>query len=432
MCRNHRGFVRAVAAAAHLGADLLLLNTDFPAPQLSQALDRYELAAIVADAEFAPVIAASGFSGPVVVADSPNAGGSMSLEAMAAGPIRLQPRPERPGRTTILSSGTTGAPKGAGRALGRRAMITPFVTLQERIGLRSGEPMLIGPPLFHGFGLSFLMMSLFLGCPVVISRRFDPAAALASIERERVTCVIGVPLMLQRLLTAAGEPDTSSLHAVVSAGAPLAGHVATAFMDRFGDVVFNAYGSSETGFGSLADPAQLRRAPGTVGTTPLGVAVRILDDQMALAPAGQVGHIFIGSELVFDGYDGGGSKDMVAGLMNTGDLGHFDASGLLFIDGREDDMIVSGGENVFPQEVEDLLASHPDVADATVLGVPDAEFGQRLKAFVVTESGSAPSDTELLGHVKEHLARYKVPREITFVEEIPRTPTGKVLRRLLG
>jgi fatty-acyl-CoA synthase len=202
-------------------------------------------------------------------------------------------------------------------------------------------------------------------------------------------------------------------------------------MDAFGDIVFNAYGSTECGFGALATPADLRAAPGTVGRAPAGGSLRILDSGRRPVPAGEVGHIFVGGRLVFDGYDGGGSREVVDGHMNTGDLGHADADGRIFVDGREDDMIVSGGENVFPQEVEETLATHPAVEDVTVVGVDDDEFGQRLQAFVVG-GPQPPTEDELLAHVRANLARFKVPREVVFVDRIPRTPTGKVLRRELA
>jgi fatty-acyl-CoA synthase len=218
---------------------------------------------------------------------------------------------------------------------------------------------------------------------------------------------------------------------VLSAGAPLAPHISEQFMDAYGDIVFNAYGSTETGFGAIAAPADLRASPGTIGRAPLGSTLQVLDSERRPAGVGEVGHIFVGGDLVFDGYAGGGSKELSGAAMNTGDRGHIDAAGRVFVDGREDDMIVSGGENVFPQEVEDALAAHPGVVDATVLGVEDEEFGQRLKAFVVP-SGDALTSDELLAYLRTRLERYKLPREIVFCDEIPRTATGKVIRRALA
>jgi fatty-acyl-CoA synthase len=159
--------------------------------------------------------------------------------------------------------------------------------------------------------------------------------------------------------------------------------------------------------------------------------VRILDAQGEPLEAGEIGRIFVASTIPFEGYTGGGGKEIVDGLMSTGDLGHFDAAGRLYIDGRDDEMIVSGGENVFPREVEELLATHPAIIEAAAVGVEDPEFGQRLAAFVVPRAGEQITGEEVQAFVKANLARYKVPREVVFLPELPRNPTGKILKRQL-
>jgi fatty-acyl-CoA synthase len=201
-------------------------------------------------------------------------------------------------------------------------------------------------------------------------------------------------------------------------------------MDAFGENLYNLYGSTEVAWATIANPRDLREAPGTAGKAPRGTILKIVDKNGNELPTGETGRIFVGSELVFEGYTGGDSKETDAsGLMSTGDMGHIDEEGRLFIDSREDDMIVSGGENVYPGEVEELLLKHPKINDCAVVGVEDPEFGQRLKAFVVT-SGELSED-DVKNYVKEHLARYKVPREVEFLDELPRNATGKVLKREL-
>ena len=440
MCRNHRGFVEAMLTASRLGADLLLLNTDFPGPQLAQALAPHSPAAIVHDEEFGPALDAAepGPTRPARVLawhDEEPAAGVSTLDRLAAAGGPQLPAPATPGRLVSLSSGTTGAPTGAPRQPSASAALGPLTSLLEQMRPRARDPIVIGPPVFHGFGLAFLGVALFIGAPVVLRRRFDPQWALEAIKRHRATHLVGVPVMLQRILgLSAAERarrDTSSLRAVASAGAPLAPDVATAFMDAFGELLFNLYGSTETGFASVAGPADLRAAPGTVGRAPRGTTIAVLDEQRRPVRSGTVGTVFVGSGLVFDGYAGGGSREVVGGMMNIGDLGHLDAAGRLFVDGREDDMILSGGENVFPQELEDVLAGHPQLADAAVIGVEDPDFGQRLRAFVVVRDGEAVTDEELAAYLRERLARYKLPREIRFLDAIPRNPTGKVLKRQL-
>jgi acyl-CoA synthetase (AMP-forming)/AMP-acid ligase II len=300
---------------------------------------------------------------------------------------------------------------------------------------RSGEPVVVAPPLFHLYGQIGLAIGFGLGSPIVIRRRFDAEATLEQIARTRAGVLLAVPTMLKRIMdlpvSTRERYDGSSLRLIVSGAAPLPPELATAVMDEFGDVLYNGYASTEVGMGTLATPADLRAAPGTVGRPAAGIRIKILDAEGVELPRGTTGRIFVGSPMLFDGYTGGGGKEVIDGLMSTGDVGHFDDGGRLFIDGRDDDMILSGGENVFPQEVEELLLAHSAVADAAVFGVPDEDFGQRLAAMVVLKAGAAVSAEELQEHVRRQLARYKVPREVEFIDELPRNQTGKVLKREL-
>jgi fatty-acyl-CoA synthase len=242
--------------------------------------------------------------------------------------------------------------------------------------------------------------------------------------------------MLQRMLELPDDVlaryDLSALRVIAASGSALPGELAVRVMDRFGDVLYNLYGSTEVAWATIATPADLRAAPGTAGRPPRGTAVRIVDDAGREVPQGATGRIFVGNEMVFEGYTGGGGKEVVDGLLATGDVGHLDAAGRLFVDGRDDEMIVSGGENVFPREVEDVLADHPAVQEVAVVGVPDQRFGQRLAAFVVPADGHEPDADALKAHVKRTLAGYKVPRDVVFLAELPRNATGKVLKRELG
>jgi fatty-acyl-CoA synthase len=419
---------------------VLALNTEFSPPQIAAALGDRDAAVLVHDEEFTEAVAASEYAGGRVIAWHENAVRSAdapsTLDELAARGLPAEDvLPSRRSRIVILTSGTTGVPKGASRDLPLRSMLGSLVTLIGALGLRRSAAVLVAPPLFHGLGLAFASIAHGVGAPVVLRRRFDPQDTLAAIAAERVHTLVAVPVMLQRLLDVPADErarhDLSSLRAAVSAGAPLAPHLSERFMDAFGDVLCNAYGSTETGFGAIATAADLRAAPGTVGRAPVGGVLHILGPDRRPVPQGTIGHVFVGGDLVFDGYTTGGTKEMAGGLMNSGDLGHVDAAGLAFIDGREDDMIVSGGENVFPQEVEDALAAHPGVADVAVLGVPDDEFGQRLLAFVAP-GRDAPTTEDLVAHLRGRLERYKLPREIVMVDEIPRTATGKVLRRELS
>ena len=440
MCRNHRGFLQAAIAASRLGCDLVPLNIDFAGPQLGEVLAREGVTAAVYDEEFEEVFDEAGLDGTRIVAWHEQDVARPTLDALISLGADEPPPPSSHGRLITLTSGTTGTPKGAVRSLRARSLLP--LTVSSMLDLsrirrvpRSGDPFLVAPPLFHLFGLIGSMAAFAMGSPIVIRRRFEPEGTLAQIDRHRAGVLLAVPTMLKRIMDLPErdreEYDTSSVRMIVSGAAPLPPELALAVMDHFGPVLYNGYASTEVGSGTLATPADLRAAPGTVGRPAAGVTIKILDEEGLEVPTGQTGRIFVGSPLLFEGYTGGGGKEVIAGLMSTGDVGHFDEEGRLFIDGRDDEMIVSGGENVFPQEVEELLSSHQSVADAAVVGVPDEEFGQRLAAQIVLKPGDSVSEHELKHHVRDRLGRHKVPREIAFVAELPRTPTGKLQRKKL-
>jgi fatty-acyl-CoA synthase len=434
LCRNHRGFVEVSAAVSKLGADVLYLNTGFSAPQAADVLAREGAAAVVFDSEFTDVVAPAAKGLLQVAAWHEGHTPVPTLDQLAAdhGDGELEP-PSRHGRVVILTSGTTGTPKGAPRSSPRS--LESAVALFSRIPLRAQQTTVLAAPLFHAWGMAHLQVGFALSSTLVLQRRFDPEDTLRAIATHRASTLVVVPVMLQRILALPEEVraryDCSSLRVVAASGSALTGELATRWMDAFGDNLYNLYGSTEVAWATIATPAELRQAPGTAGRPPLGTVVRLFDDGGREVPVGQTGRVFVGNGMLFEGYTGGGGKATIEGLMSVGDVGHFDQSGLLFVDGREDDMIVSGGENVFPSEVENLLGSHPAVADVAVVGAPDEEFGQRLRAFVVLGAGASLTADEVRDHVREHLARYKVPRDVVFLDELPRNASGKVLKREL-
>ena len=466
MCRNHRGYIEANVACAKLGASLLYLNTAFAGPQIADVLRREGPVALIYDAEFAELVlegaremprfvswwdprdrAPSGRPAGAPPEASPLAPGAQQegpssprptdplLEDLIArgDPTPLQPPAEK-GRVVILTSGTTGTPKGAKRK--QPESMGPAAALYSKIPLRARETTVIAAPMFHSWGYAHFTLALPLASTLVLRRRFDPEQTLADVARHRATALAVVPVMLQRILELPQETiaryDLSSLRIVAASGSVLPGELATQVMDTFGDVLYNLYGSTEVAWATIATPADLRAAPGTAGRPPLGTVVKLLDAEGREVPRGERGRIFAANEMVFEGYTGGGSKEVVRGLMSTGDMGHVDAAGRLFVDGRDDEMIVSGGENVFPREVEDLLATHAQIQEAAVIGVKDSKFGQRLRAYVVPREEGALSEEEIKEYVKQNLARYKVPREVVFMAELPRNATGKVLKRELS
>jgi acyl-CoA synthetase (AMP-forming)/AMP-acid ligase II len=432
MCRNHRGFVEATVAIAKLGADSLYLNTAFAGPQLVDVLAREKPRVVVHDEEFTGLLAGAEIPQRILAwTDSPtgerdNRDTPDTVDALASlGDASDLRAPSRHGRIVILTSGTTGTPKGAPRT---EAGIDAAISLLSRMPLREGWRTHIAAPLFHTWGFAHLMLAMLLGSTMVLRRRFDPVDALR--VTEGCDSLVVIPVMLQRMLAAGGSHDLSRLKVVASSGSALPGDLALEWMNSYGDNLYNIYGSTEVAYASIATPEDLRTAPTSAGKPPWGTVVKILDEAGRELPPGEPGRIFVGNSLLFDGYTGGGGKEIVDGLMSSGDVGRFDADGRLYVEGRDDEMIVSGGENVFPKEVEDCLARHPAVVEVACVGVDDTEFGKRLRAFAVI--ADEVSEDTLKGWVKDHLARFKVPREIIVLPELPRNATGKVLKRELA
>jgi fatty-acyl-CoA synthase len=439
LCRNHRGVYDATFGVLKAGARAVYLNTDFAGPQAALVCAREGADAIIYDEEFADV--AAGIDAPrgrfVAWSDSScsGPGNGPTLQALISDASPEPPPPPRsPGSVIILTSGTTGTPKGASRSEARS--FTAVAAILSRIPFRARQSTYVAAPVYHGWGLGMSLLAVALGSTLVVRRRFDAGATLVALEEHRCSALAVVPVVLGRLLSVGADrlaaADLSALRIIASSGAQLDRALAMRALDAFGDVVYNLYGSTEVAWATIATPTDLRAAPGCAGRPPLGTVVRILDQQRVPVVGGMTGRIFVSSGMEFSGYTGGGGKEVVDGLMATGDVGHFDRAGRLFIDGRDDEMIVSGGENVFPAEVEELLSAHEAVVEAAAIGVPDQEFGQRLRVFVVIRPGHTLDADAVRAHVRSNLARSKVPRDVVFVEELPRNPSGKVLKRQLA
>ncbi|HEY2703115.1 MAG TPA: AMP-binding protein [Candidatus Dormibacteraeota bacterium] len=437
LCRNHRGFVEAIVAISKLGADGVLLNTGFAGPQLAGVIRGERARVVIHDQEFTELLREGARRRRRFIAwhdtEPPRSTPTLDRLAERHRGETVAP-PSRPGRFTLLTSGTTGAPRGASR--GAAGGIDPAIAILSRIPLRARQTTVIAAPLFHTWGFANLLLGTLLASTVVLQRRFDPAATLAALAQHRAHALVAVPVMLQRILDLPDHLRASrrpaSLRVVAVSGSALPGPLALRFMDEFGDVLHNLYGSTEVAWAAIATPTELRSHPGTAGRPPRGTIVRILDEHGHELPPEHVGRIFVGNSMVFEGYTSGADKERLGSLVSTGDVGRFTEDGLLLVEGRDDDMIISGGENVFPAEVEETLLAHPAVADCAVVGVPDDQFGQRLAAYVVRRDGTPLDAATVRSHVRDHLARHKVPRDVTFVDSLPRNATGKVVRRELG
>jgi acyl-CoA synthetase (AMP-forming)/AMP-acid ligase II len=435
MCRNHRGFIEALVAANRIGADVLLLNTSFAGPALAEVVAREGVDAVVYDEEFAATVDRALADKPdatriIAWTDDPGTHERTVEKMIDAHTGRRPTGGNRTGKMILLTSGTTGTPKGAKHSGGGP---NDLKAILDRTPWRAEETTVVAAPMFHAWGFSQLVLSASLACTIVTRCKFDPEATLELIDRYRATGLCVVPVMFDRIVELPDDVRSRysgrSLRFAAASGSRMRPDVVIKFMDQFGDVIYNNYNATEAGMIATATPDDLRAAPDTAGRPAEGTEIRILDKEFQELPTGEVGGIYVRNSTQFDGYTSGTTKDFHEDFMSSGDVGYLDEAGRLFVVGRDDEMIVSGGENVYPTEVEKTLAAHPDVSEASVIGVDDEQYGQRLAAFVVLNGGASATPDALKQHVRENLANYKVPREITVLDEMPRNSTGKIVRR---
>jgi acyl-CoA synthetase (AMP-forming)/AMP-acid ligase II len=443
MARNHRGFVESLIAANRIGADVLLLNTSFAGPALAEVVQREGVDAVIYDEEFAETVdraLADNTDATLIIAwtDGPQDGLTVEkliTENAGRVPERMSAKTRVKSKVILLTSGTTGTPKGAKHSGGTDGGPGILKAILDRTPWRAEETVVVVAPMFHAWGFSQLIFAASMACTVVTRRKFDPEATLELIDRHRATGLCVVPVMFDRIMELPDDVRNKysgrSLRFAAASGSRMRPDVVIGFMDQFGDVIYNNYNATEAGMIATATPQDLRAAPDTAGKPAGGTEIRILDSDFNEVPRGETGGIYVRNSTQFDGYTSGKTKDFHDGFMSSGDVGYLDIAGRLFVVGRDDEMIVSGGENVYPIEVEKTLAAYPEVAEASVIGVDDEQFGQRLAAFVVLTDGASATPDVLKQHVRENLANYKVPREITILDELPRSSTGKIARREL-
>ncbi len=441
LARNHRWFLVGTYGCARVGARIILLNSEFSGPQIKEVSEREGAKLIIHDDEYTAAVSQADpplgklrALGVNPDKDEPSGSTDETLaDLIERSSKEPAPRATKHSSIIILTSGTTGTPKGANRKT--PLSLAPIGGVLSHVPFKSGEVTSLPAPMFHALGYLHATIAMMLGSTLVLRRRFKPATVLADIEKNKATALVVVPVMLSRILDELDKtqpkPNLSSLRIVFVSGSQLGAELAGRALKDLGPVVYNLYGSTEIAFATIARPKDLSINPATVGPVVKGVKVKILDDNGNEVEQGQVGRIFVGNTFPFEGYTGGGGKQIIDGLLSSGDVGYFDEHDLLYVSGRDDEMIVSGGENVFPAEVEDLISGHPDVVEATALGVEDKEWGARLRAFVVKQEGASVDEDAIKLYVREHLARYKVPREVVFLDELPRNPTGKILKREL-
>ncbi|WP_076195436.1 AMP-binding protein [Mycobacterium sp. GA-1841] len=434
LCRDHRGLVTILAAAGKVGAQLLLMNTGFAKPQFADVATREKVSVLIYDEEFTDLVSGidPGVRRFLAWTDERSTAdieGSLEGLIAATSPAPVA-APAKPGGMTLLTSGTTGTPKGA-----PRGKTSPLFSAQllDRVPRRRGQTCMLAAPMFHGTGLGQAVLSLALGNRLVLRRKFSPEQTLRAVQNHHCDVLVVVPTMLQRILALPKDVrdryDTSSLKIIFVSGSAMPPDLVERTLAEFGPVLYNLYGSTELAVMTVAMPEDLKHDPRTAGRPPVGCVVRLYDSAgNEITEPGVIGRVFAGSDVSFAGYTDGRTKESIDGLQSSGDVGHFDDAGRLYIDGRDDDMVICGGENVYPLEVENLITGHPDVDEVAVIGVDDDDFGQRLNAYVVLVDGATVDADDIKDYVRSNLARYKIPRDVEFLNKLPRNATGKVLR----
>lgn len=439
MADNGRTLIEVSLACQSSGLYLIPLNVHLTAAELAAIMDHSGAKVLIVEARLAGLIEdLPGDHARLVIGEAP--GATSLAEARARFP-RTAPGDPSPGSLFVYTSGTTGRPKGVRRRLpdGDVGRIAHDGSLFGRaFGFVPFEgPMLVSTGMYHGGSHTFYMGGLAVGHSLVIMDRFDPERALSLIERHRVTTAYMVPTQFHRLLRLPEEVrsrhDVSSLRVVAHSAAPCPRDTKQKMFDWWGPVIWETYGGME-GAATIAKPHHWLAKPGTVGRAIKGVRLAILDDDGNEVPAGQVGHIYLENDVGFEYHDDPEqTRAAHAGRrFSLGDIGHLDEDGFLFVTDRAKDMLISGGVNVYPAEIEAVLLSHPAVQDCAVVGVPDEDWGESPLAVVLPADGAEAGDAlreELAAHCRERLAGYKCPRHWEFRDELPRTEAGKIYKR---
>ena len=418
-CRNHAATIKALFAFSRLGTHVFLVNPEMTADQLMSLENRFRFDFYVYDEPLAAAFSNSSLSAKSLPAYHPTA---PSIDRLVSRPdsSRVRLKKVKTGNLVVLTGGTTGQPKTAQRRPSILDFLPPFVALLTQIHLDHYRTVFIATPIFHGFGVAALLMGVTLGAEMSFTKRFDAEQTCKLIAKHKIECVTLVPLMLQRMLNR-DSAALSSLRCIITGGALLSPALARDSLARLGLVLFNLYGTSEGGFAIMATPESLASKPDSIGKPVRGVRARIVDDRDQECGIKAIGRLCIRSAWTTN------KKNWI----ETGDLAYRDAEGNIVLCGRVDDMIVSGGENVYPIELENVLVQHPDVAIAAVVGILDAEFGQRLKAVVTAKSGRSLDTQELRDWLKPQVARHQMPVAIEIRDELPYTALGKLDKKAL-
>jgi fatty-acyl-CoA synthase len=421
ICRNHTSLINSLFSLSYLGADIYLLNIEMSTLQFKALLEKYNFDLIIHDQEVSGLIADSAYNGKTILSYHTSLPSVYSL-ARSKSSLPVKIKKSKPGKIIVLTGGTTGNAKMAIRKPSIFDFLNPFFALLVKVNLNTYKSVYIATPIYHGFGLASVFISVILGKQMFLLQKFEAQQACSLIKNHKIEVTTLVPLMLQRMINQ-NITGLDSLKCIISGGAPLNPTLVNETFDKLGNKLFNLYGTSEAGFCIMATPDDLRYSSNTIGRELQGVKLTILDKSNNEVKAGEVGRLCIKSKWI-------SNKESHA-FIETGDLGYKDNSGYYFLCGRTDDMIVSGGENVYPVELENILLNHPGIKQVAVIGIPDADFGQRLKVYIVPAENNTLTKEEITNWLSSKAARFQMPKQIEFIGELPYTALGKVNKKAL-
>jgi fatty-acyl-CoA synthase len=445
MLPNGMEYLIALQALGRLGTTAVQIGYRSKPGEIAYILSNAEPKATIVHADYLDAMRAArdgGIGGPMLVVGddgSPREGEATWDRALATASPDVPPhsRGGDGGGVIVYTSGTTGTPKGANRAWNQTGLESAADMIHQ-VGMRADDRHLVVCPLYHSAAPAFAAIMMALGATNVVMSHFDPEGALDVIQRERITCTLMVPTMLIRIANLPDATirtyDTSNLRWVMSGAAPLTTEAARRFQEKRGPILWNFYGATETGLVTLAGPGDHVTRPGTIGKALRGNSIRLINDDGQLVKRGEIGELYARNSTMMSGYhrnEEATQSSQREGYFSVGDMGRVDADGYYYLESRKHDMVISGGVNIYPREIEDHLHTHPAILEAAVVGVPDPEWGESLRAFVVMRDGEHVSEAEIIDFCRTGLSDFKRPRRVIFVAELPRNPTGKILKREL-
>lgn len=420
-CKNHASMVKAIFAVSSLGADIYLLNSEMSKQQFNRLATRHDFDFLIYDNEFTPLIDQSAFNNSKLLTYHKTLPAINTIKNWELEGKTILKRSSF-SKIMLLTGGTTGESKTVAHQPSLFNYLAPFMALMDRLKLLQYSTAYIATPIYHGYGIAILFSFIALGKKVVITKEFNAVTAATLIDEHQVEVITVVPLMLQRILDE-NPKKLASLQCIAAGGAPVNTRLVSRTFKELGDVLFNLYGTSETGLNTIAAPADLRNSPHTIGKKIKGMDLDVLNEANNPAEIGEVGRFCIKNEWSM--------KNKKTSWIETGDIGYVDVQGRYFLSGRVDDMIISGGINIYPLDIERELLEHPHIEDAAVVGIFDEQFGQRLKAFIRPQGVGELSSDNVLQWLKPRVARFQLPKEIVFMERLPYTPLGKLDKKQL-